>query len=815
MTTSALSPPVSRIRPRLLRLLVVLLLCLVIAAILFCGYLYSVARGALPQLDGELKVAGISAQVKVTRDVHGVPTIEAANFEDLFFAQGYVTAQDRLWQMDGMRRFAAGEFAEILGGNYLAHDRQQRILGLRAVAQRSLEESSPRDRSFFEAYARGVNAYVRDHSNHLPLEFRILGYKPAAWTPEDAVLMGASMVQSLNHWSYLSALAKEKFLARLGPELASDLFVNSSWHDHPPNQAPPRFDNSEPKNDSGVGDQNGRRLLALTSLASDAGPLQLWAPRSGSNNWVVSGEHTVSGKPLLSNDMHLNHQMPNLWYEVHLRCGNFDVAGVSLPGLPFVIVGHNQRIGWGFTNVGPTVEDLYIERVNDKGQYLTPQGWRDLEHRREIIHVKSKPDVVLDVASTRHGPIITESIRDEKRPLALRWTLYDGLHNVFFDLNSSQNWDDFLKALSGLDSPGQNVVYADIDGHIGYHATGRIPIRASGDGSLPVSGADDAHEWTGYVPFEKLPSLFDPPRGVIGTANGRITPNGYPYSLSVEWDAPWRTERIYRVLESGKKFTPADMLALQMDVYSAFDRFCAERFVYALDHARGLSDRARQARDLMRDWNGSMSTDSAAATIEAMARRELARILLDNKLNSTGDQPRSALSADDYKWAMASVWLENVLLKQPKRWLPQKFSDYDAVLVAAVEHAVNAQDSPSKLSDWRFGTVFPLTIQHPVLGKFPLLRRWTGPGRVPQSGNGFTVKQAGAGFGPSERMTVDFSNFDQSTLNTVTGQGGNFLSPHYMDQWKAWNEGSTLPFPFSPEGVQKSRAHQLVLEPGT
>ncbi len=816
MTTSTTLPsPVARTRPRLGRWLVILLFCLLLAGASFCGYVYSVARRALPQLDGQSKIPGISAPVKVTRDTHGVPAIEAANLEDLFFAQGYVTAQDRLWQMDGMRRFAAGEFAEILGENYLAHDRQQRILGLRAVARRSVEESSPRDRSFFEAYARGVNAYIRDHSNHLPIEFRILGYKPAPWTPEDAVLMGASMVQSLNHGSYLSAVAKEKFLARLGPELASDLFVNSSWHDRPPNHVPPRFDHPDEENDSGRDADDVTRSSATQWLVSDTGSFPLWAPRPGSNNWVVSGTHTVTGKPLLSNDMHLNHQMPNLWYEVHLRCGNFDVAGVSLPGLPFVIVGHNQRIGWGFTNVGPTVEDLYIETVNDKGQYLTSQGWRDLEHRREIIHVKDKPDAAVDVAVTRHGPIVTELIPGEKRLLALRWTLYDGLHNIFFDLNSAQNWDEFLKALSGLDSPGQNVVYADVDGHIGYHATGRIPIRASGDGSVPVSGADDAHEWTGYVPFEKLPSLFDPPWGIIGTANGRITPNNYPYLLSVEWDAPWRTERIYRVLESGKKFAPADMLALETDVYSAFDRFCAERFVYALDHAQGLSERARQARDLMRDWNGSMSTDSAAATIEVMARRELARILLDNKLNATGNPSGYSLSADDYRWAMASVWLENVLLKQPKRWLPQKFNDYDAVLVAAVEHVVEAQGSPSKLSEWRFGTAFPLTIQHPVLGKFPLLRSWTGPGRVAQSGNGFTVKQVGPTFGPSVRMTLDFSNFDQSTLNTVTGQGGNFLSPYYMDQWKAWNEGFTFRLPFSPQEVQENKAHQLVLEPGT
>ena len=814
MTTPTLSPPASRARSRLGSLLKTLLILFALSGIALCGYFYYAALLALPRLDGPVRVPGLSAPVKVTRDEHGVPTIDAANLEDLFFAQGYVTAQDRLWQMDAMRRFAAGELAEVLGPSQLQHDREQRILGLRDVARRSLQQYSARDRSYVDAYTRGVNAYIQERGDSLPLEFRILRYKPAPWTAEDAVLMGASMVQNLNHGAYLSALEKEKFLARLGPELTGDLFINSSWHDRPPSKAPVRInqpdedDDSSPGGSDSVTSSRPHPAIANASLGPD-----LWFPRAGSNNWVVSGAHTVSGKPLLSNDMHLNHQMPNLWYEVHLRSGDFDVVGVSLPGLPFVIVGHNQRIGWGFTNVGPTVEDLFVETLNENGQYQTPQGWRNLDRRREVIHVKGDRDEQLDVLGTRHGPIITDLIPGEKRAVALRWTLYDGLHNPFFDLDSAQNWDQFAKALSQLDSPGQNVVYADVDGHIGYHATGHIPIRAKGDGSLPVNGSDDAHEWTGYVPFEKLPTVIDPSWGILATANGRISPDGYGYSLSAEWDAPWRTERIYRVLESGKKFAPADMLALQTDVYSAFDRFCAERFIYVLDHARTVSPRAREALDLMRDWNGIMASDSAAATIEIQARHELARILLEDKFANKNDQSLPNLTAKDYRWALGSVWLENVLLKQPKRWLPGKYADFDAVLVAAVEDAVSPPDAPSKLANWKLGAAYPITIQNPVLGKFPLLSRWTGPGRVPQSGDGFTVKQAAGNLGPSERITVDFSNLDQSTLNTVTGQGGNFLSPYYMDQWKAWYTGFTFTLPYSPGAVDKSKRHVLLLEP--
>ena len=293
--------------------------------------------------------------------------------------------------------------------------------------------------------------------------------------------------------------------------------------------------------------------------------------RPGSNNWVVSGAHTASGKPLLSNDMHLDLRIPNVWYEAHLTAGDFDVAGVTLPGVPFVIVGHNRYIAWGFTNLGPNVEDVYIEKFNDQGEYLTPQGWVQPEHRKEIIEVKGKPEVNLDVVTTRHGPDHHRSRSRRKTPARAEvghLRSADVSSTVFFDVDSAKNWQEFRAAFSHFGAPGQNVVYADVDGHIGYQATGVIPIRATGDGSVPVPGDDDSHEWTGYVPFDKLPSVYDPPSGIIATANGRITPDGYPYMLSIEWIAPYRTERIYKLLNAKKKFTPADMLAIQTDILS-------------------------------------------------------------------------------------------------------------------------------------------------------------------------------------------------------------------------------------------------------
>jgi penicillin amidase len=810
--TTSLSTP--QTQSRLRRPLAVAGLVLTLASVGVLAYLYWVARSALPRLDGQLIVQGLSAPVTVIRDQHGVPTIEAANLPDLFFAQGYVTAQDRLWQMDLLRRFAAGELAEIFGESVVEQDRQQRILGLRTVAARSVQLAPARNRVFFEAYAHGINAFIQAHADRLPIEFRILHYAPKPWTAEDSILMGVNMVVDLNHGVYRVALEREQLLAALGPELAADLAVNGSWHDRPPTQGPPRM--GEPDNDDDSPAVAATRLGQLRPtwpLASSGVAEDHLVP--GSNNWVVSGSHTVSGKPLLSNDMHLGHQMPNLWYEAHLRSGNFDVAGVTLPGLPFVIVGHNQRIGWGFTNVGPTVQDLYIETFNDRGQYLTPEGWRDPEHRVETIKVKGKPDVAVDVTVTRHGPVITELIPGEQRKLALHWTLYDGLHDPFFDVDAAQNWDEFVRALATWDSPAQNAVYADVDGHIGYHTTGHIPLRASGDGSLPVNGSDNAHEWTGYIPFDRLPAVFDPPWGVIATANGRITPDGYPYPVSDGWGAPWRTERIYHVLESGKKLAPADMLALQMDVYSAFDRFCAERFVYALDHVPKLSQRASQAREIMRDWDGRMTVEAVAPTIEVRARRALLELLIKPKLaaaQKTNAESSAMLSKDVWR-LIPSVVLETILLKQPQRWLPPNYADYNAVLAVAVEQVVSGKEAPRNLAEWKWGKTSPVEIQHPVLGHLPLLNRWTGPGIVPQPGGSYTVKQSGRHFGPSERLTVDFSNLDQSTLNLVTGQGGNFLSPYYMDQWKAWYGGTTFTLPFSPAAVENTRAHRLELQP--
>lgn len=786
--------------------IVVLALCLLLLVFLGAdAWFYHASKAALPQVDGSLTLSGLHAAVTVSRDERGVPTIEAASLDDLFFAQGFVTAQDRLWQMDMTRRYASGDLAVLLGPDLVKHDKEQRILGMRQMAEQGVAQMNARDRGFLEDYARGVNAYIAQHQKTLPLEFRLMTYFPHAWTPEDSLLVGLQMAEYLNGYEAKTKILREKVTNKVGPELAADLYVNSSWRDHPPGTEGGEIENTGPTPPDETEEQSQHGPVHHGARASLDLPEDLAAMLPGSNNWVISGAHTESGKPLLSNDMHLDHQIPNTWYMAHLVSGDYDVAGVTLPGMPFVVVGHNRRIAWGFTNLGPDVEDVFVETFNSNGEYQTPQGWVKPQHRQEIIRVKGAPEVTVDVLTTRHGPIVTDLFPGETRKLALKWTAQDptAVGLPFFEVNSAGNWDEFEAAFSEFGGPGQNVVYADVDGHIGYQATGKIPIRASGDGALPVPGNDDAHEWTGYIPFDKLPKAYDPPSGILATANGKITPDDYPYVISNEWGAPYRTQRIYKVLGANKKFTPADMLALQMDVYSAYDKLAAEKLVYAVDQNPKASQRAKQAADMLRTWNSTMDKDLAAPAIETYARGWLFKQILQPKISDR----------HDYDWEDNSVWFENVLEKQPERWLPAGYASYNELFAAAVEAAVSNPDAPHALTLWKYGRAFPVEITHPFWGKVPVIDHSAGTGPVAQSGNAYTVKAAGHHFGASDRMTVDLADLDHSTLNIVNGQSGNIFSEHFNDQWEAYSTGKTFSWPFSSAAVKAATKHQLMLQP--
>lgn len=819
MATATVAPP--RTKPRRVAFisigaLVALLVFLITGA---AFWIFSTERRELPQVDGTIVLKGLSGPVTVIRDKLGVPHIRAQSFDDLFFAQGFVTAQDRLWQMDAIRRLAAGELAEVLGPNLLRHDRRQRYLQIRAACERGVAALNPQERHLLEVYAQGVNAFIDRSHDRLPLEFRLLHYSPAPWRVLDSLLVGANMHQMLNT-QYDVELEREKVIRHLNAQQIADLYPQRSWRDLPPSyQAPSAGEETSPEDrtpDSDDDEDDDRAPRTKTSsifslfdlaLVPESRRCEMCVP--GSNNWVVSGEHTASGKPLLSNDMHLGHSIPDVWYEAQLTKGDgqeYDVTGVTLPGLPFVIVGHNRRIAWGFTNLGPDVQDIFVEQFNPAGQVLTPQGWKEPEKRREVIRIKGQPDEILDVVVTRHGPVITPILKNETRELALAWTLYDSsnLDIPFLGINSARNWQEFRAAFSKFGGPSQNVVYADVESHVGYQATGRIPIRASGDGLLPQSGADTAHDWTGYVPFDELPKIYDPPSGILATANGRITPDGYKYLLANDWGSPYRTARIFHLLSEGEKLKPADMLAIETDVTSELERFFADRFVYTIDQAKKASPRVRQAADIMRGWDGRMEKNSAAASIANASRRNLMKLLLMPKL---GDD------YSNYDWWLSNSALENIVTHRLQRWLPAGYNSYEDVFVAAVQQAVDSEHTPKDLKTWKWGETFPVEVQHPVLGSIPFLSRFSGTGAHPQSGSGSTVKQIGEDLGPSERLTVDFANLDHSTLNIVIGQSGHLLSPHYKDQFNAWYEGTTFELPFTDVAVRKAAENTLTLQP--
>src|SRR4051812_43145105 len=826
MATVTLSPPSTRPSKALRITTAIILLLLLAVIIVVAGFVWT-AKSSLPQLDGSLRVIGLKSPVTVLRDAQGMPHIRAASMEDAVFAQGYVTAQDRLWQMDITRRFAAGELAEILGPDLIRNDREQRILMLPVVAERAASALQPEERALSEAYCAGVNAFIDSHRDRLPIEFRVLHYQPRPWRVQDSFLIGANMMKALNHGTVGNERIRELVTAKLGPDVANELHPQLSPRDHPPtgpakasvkkaNQEDPSDDDPDFAPDS----QISFKQSDLENVTEE--------PVPGSNNWVVSGVHTVSGKPLLSNDMHLDYGVPGIWYEVQLEVPqkNFNVAGVSLPGTPFVIVGHNQRIAWGFTNVEPDVEDLYIEQFNDKNEYLTPQGWKQPERRHEVIKVKGLPDVSLEVEVTRHGPIVTELFPGETRKLALHWIVYDSpiSFQTFSAADAAQNWQEFRKAFSHLSSPGQNVVYADVDGHIGYQATGHFPRRRAGDGSVPVNGSDDAHEWIGTILYDKLPSAFDPPDGTVATANARMVPNGYPYPISTYFDVPFRTQRIYSVLQSGRRFDTSDMLSLQMDVYSDFEKSLADRFVSAVDHSPSATPRAKEAAELLRSWDGRVIAESPAANIIVFARRAAVREMLEPQLGSVRVQDLAENEKEVEtvpllkRWLPSALFLERALHDQPAKWLPKKYKTYDELLMAALDRAVTGESGSFKIRSWTRAKEFPSHFEHPIFGRIPWLRAIlpqsvTGPGIVSLDGDQWTVKANGRYYGPSERITMDLANFDSSTMNIVTGQSGQPLSPHYLDHWSAWLNGSTFPWRFSDGAVNGAAVHRLTLQP--
>ena len=807
-----------------------LLLILAATAGVLC--LRAVAKAALPQLDGNVRLAGLSAPVTVRRAAHGVPHIEAATQADLFVAQGYVTAQDRLWQMDASRRAANGNLAEILGPSLVKNDKTQRVLQIRRTAQRIYSRMSAADRAIFDDYARGVNLYIAqcEKNNTLPPEFRLLGYRPEPWTGVDSLSVGLMMVETLD-LRVTSKLTRARVEAKLNdPRLIADLYPVGSWRDHPPTgvkivvsapqpQPAPLNKNEDDEDDDNT-EAHAAPATALSPFAAAApeDPAEMLALKGqsgcedcalGSNNWVVAGANTSSGKPLLANDMHLTLRVPDTWYIADLRAPGFHAAGVTLPGMPFVVAGHNEHVAWGYTALYADVDDLYTEKLDGKGNYQGLDAeWHPLAVDREVIHVRGGRDAVVNVESTGHGPLLNPLLAQGDPPLALKWTLYDPTFNALplYEMNTASNWQEFSAALARWCWPAQNLVYADDRGHIAYHAIGKVPVRPAGLIDVPVN--DTKHEWRGYIPFDQMPNVFDPPSGFLATANSRVTTDKSPYPLTDDWADPYRIERIYKLLDGRDQLTPKDMLAVQTDIYSEVDQEMGHRFADAIDRTpgpEGNGDLAlRQAADLMRNWDGRLSTDSAAASLVTETRAALWPTILKPKLGK---------AAADYHWGESKFALEEIVMDAKPAWLPGQYKSWNALLTAAVREGMNNGDAPGNLEHWTYGSWHVVDIEHPLARFLPFLSRVLGTGPQPLNGDGTTVKQAGRTLGPSQRFTMDWSNIDGSTENIVMGESGNPLSPYFRDQWNDWYNGTTFALPFTPAAVAAQTQHTLRLLP--
>jgi penicillin G amidase len=813
-------------------------------------WLHRAMTKSLPQLDGSIHLPGLSAPVSVRRDSHGVPHIEAANLDDLLLAQGYVTAQDRLWQMDMLRRNAAGELAEILGPSLLDHDKAQRVFQFRNVSLRIYHNLPENERHRYEQYAKGVNLFVDQHRGHLPSEFRFLHYRPEPWTGPDALLILTSMVETLDtHFD--GKLSKERITADLhDPKLVTDLFPTGSWRDQPPTAAVADMTQPHPAPKPSDDEDNDK---AVTQLQAPAGPYEdphalrqrLGLPlcdgcAPGSNEWVISGKHTASGKPLLSNDMHLDLSVPNIWYMADLKIPGMHVTGVSLPGTPLITAGHNDHVAWGYTALYADVQDLYIEKLDGKGNYAGPHGeWLPLAHTPEVIHVRFGKDVKLDVQLTAHGPLLNPLFSKEKRAIALHSTLYDpALASVpLYEMNMAANWQQFSSALSAWCWPTLSLVYADDGGHIAYHAIGKVPLRPAGLMGVPIQDAQ--HEWQGYIPFDEMPFSVDPPSGLLATANSRVTPNDTKFPLTLEWPEPYRAERIYMDLRGRDNLTRDDMLATETDIYSEADQELAHRFAYAIDQTAqnaktaqadkaaqppqtgqtasaakttappAVDARLKQAADLLRSWDGRMSVDSPAASIVFRTRQAIRRLVLEPKLGSDWDA---------YDWAESNFAMEEIIMHgssstTPSPWLPANYKDWDALLTEAVRRGLDLGKAPADLAHWNYGSWHVIDLEHPLYQLLPIAKGWSGTGEQPLSGDTTTIKQVGRAFGPSQRFTMDWSAPDASTEDIVLGQSGDPLSPWYRDQWAAWYGGTTFALPFSADAVAAQTTHTLQLVP--
>lgn len=705
-----------------------LIALLVVAA---AGVIYWFAYRVLPQSSGQAK-APVSAPVTIRRDTQGVPHIDAANEDDLFFAQGYAVAQDRLLQLELGRRLAAGELAEIVGARALDSDIEARRLRMRRLAAMHAAAIPAADRAPLAAYARGVNHFIATHRDGLPVEFRLLGIDPAPWTVADSVVIALQMFRGMTN-SYRGELNKLSLLVSPGAdrEKIDRLFPNRT------------------------------------------GP----SPQLGSNAWAIAGRHTRSGKPLLASDPHLALTLPSVWYQADLRAPGYHAAGVQLPGLPGVGIGHNEEIAWGITNLGFDVQDLYRE----------PSG-AAARIESEVVRIAGGAKAAFTGTLAPHGPVVST----EGPPLALRWTAAEpGLFAYpFVELNRARNWDEFRRALSRHPGPGFNFIYADRAGNIGWQVAGKLPIRKQTPGDVPqVVGAPEGGDWQGFIPFEDLPSVYNPPSGMVISANQNPFPADFPYPVAGGFDPRYRARQIEAMLSRGKQWEPAGMLRIQRDIYSGFSHFLAGQLV-AAHRARGATNPALvEPVALLEKWNGQMEAERPEPLIATLAFQHLRKAMLERAAPGKKNAVAGGLDA-----GISTGVLEELLRARPREW----FADFDQLLVQVLADAVEEgkRMQGAAPSAWRYGTYHTLRLEPPVITAVPYFGGWFNVKPLRLSGSNTTVRQVTRGVAPSMRFVADLSDWDKSMMNLPAGQSGQPFSAHRMDQWKPYWAGESLPMQF-------------------
>ncbi len=770
---------------------------LVIVLLLIGGFLY--LRSSLPKTRGTVTLAGLNGQVEIVRDADGVPHIFAATDHDAYFALGYVHAQDRLWQMEFQRRVGAGRLSEILGDATLDTDKFLRTLGTYRAAKEAWPALSKEGQDALQAYADGVNAWLAE-GHTLPIEFILLGVKPEPWTVYDSLVWAKMMAWDLGG-NYDVELLRLRLIQAVGEERAAQLI--------PPYP------------------EAGTTILAASQIAPATADLLLDIDHFlqtnlhlrgldvGSNNWVVSGQRTDTGLPLLANDPHLGARIPSIWYLAEIQGDKIHAAGATLLGLPAIVIGHNENIAWGVTNLGPDVQDLYIERVNPKNlnQYEVNGEWVDMTIVEEPIYVKGEEEPILWAArSTRHGPLISDVSGSAPMPVALRWTALDPgdtTLETFRKINYAANWDDFVEAMKDYVAPSQNFVYADREGNIGYFGPGHIPIRARGNGLLPVPGWNDDYEWTGWIPFEDLPHAFNPEAGYIVTANNRVVPDDYPYFISHDWAPPYRAQRIVELIETlssgGETISVDDMAAIQGDQQSAQ----ARELLPFLLKIQPKDERQKKALSYLQNWDGSTPTDSIAATIYHAWFMQLGRAMFEDDL-------RGSLY-DDFAERKHPIFLINLFTQPDNVWCDNFLTTPTETCADTAQKALDrALDDLEKrlgknMSKWEWGKIHRTEYPHSPFSEVGILKPFFHR-EIPNGGDTYTVNVAPTRYTnkenpylqfhvPSYRQIVDLSDLNNSRFMHTTGQSGNVFSPHYDDLIERHQAVEYLPMTFGRNNV--------------